>query len=372
MAGGLLIRKLIVFIAIICLTEANGPAQASPATNPPDEIASIMSELFRERAQFLIDLNSDSLGSYYDQGHKQGQQALRHEKNRRRYVHRWAETRNLKWVDASSEIRIRRIQVHGNWAKVYLNQSLRLSYVYLDRFLPPQSFGIGTRHSVILQKNKDRWKIVNEWYLDPLNEDPKLIPAAPSGYAPSAKGIAASRSGSRYHRARAVAYANKYAGAAWGGGNGHRYNPKYKDYTGSGGDCTNFVSQAIGDPDEGGGLRMTGEWYYRYNAGGSPSWFHTDRFKETLLRSGRARLVAKGIFPDVVRVMERNNPVPAFMPGDLIGYVLNGDVDHFSVVVGFDANGYPLVNSHTADRYRVPFDLGWDKHTEYLLIHIED
>ena len=50
---------------------------------------------------------------------------------------------------------------------------------------------------------------------------------------------------------------------------------------------------------------------------------------------------------------------------------MQGDVDHFSVVVGYDNQGYPLVNSHTADRYRVPFDLGWDKHTKYLLIHIQ-
>ncbi|MDT2264397.1 hypothetical protein P7H17_02880 [Paenibacillus larvae] len=40
--------------------------------------------------------------------------------------------------------------------------------------------------------------------------------------------------------------------------------------------------------------------------------------------------------------------------------------------MGHDAKGYPLVNSHTADRYRVPFDLGWDKSTKYLLIHIND
>jgi len=38
-------------------------------------------------------------------------------------------------------------------------------------------------------------------------------------------------------------------------------------------------------------------------------------------------------------------------------YEEKGRLEHLAVVVARDSRGYPLVNSHTADRYRVPWDL---------------
>lgn len=177
----------------------------------------------------------------------------------------------------------------------------------------------------------------------------------------------------RFNREQAVDYANKYAGLAWGAGNNNRYNQKYRDYTGLGGDCTNFASQVIGDPKEGGGLPMTKRWFST-TAGGSDAWVRTDGLKDFLLHSGYARLIGKGYFADVVKPTPKQprGAIGELQPGDLIAYELKGDVDHFAVIVGFDDNGYPLVNCHTTDRYRVPFDLGWDKSTKYLLIHIRD
>jgi len=278
----------------------------------------------------------------------------------------------MKFIHSAGKIHIRRIEKRGSWAKVYLDHSLDLTYVYLNKILPPQTFGVGTRHSVILQYEDKKWRVQNEWYLDPLDENPKLIPSTYTGIAPAVSSAQTQLSGSRkYNRTRALDYSNKFSGMVWEEGGGRRYNSKYKDYTGSGGDCTNFVSQVLGDR-EGGGLRMSREWNYRAGAGGSSAWIHTDRFKNYLLRSGKGKIVAKGYFPDVVRDLEKKSNSPGLWPGDLIAYVMKGNVDHFSVVVGFDAHGYPLVNSHTADRYRVPFDLGWDNNTEYLAIHIED
>jgi hypothetical protein len=120
---------------------------------------------------------------------------------------------------------------------------------------------------------------------------------------------------------------------------------------------------------------MKSGWHYLYGNGGSQAWVQTDAFRNFLIRSGYGRIIGQGSFSDIVQsVNERQLHLDKtqLLPGDLIAYVLKGDVDHFSVVVGFDQSGYPLVNSHTADRFRVPFDLGWDKHTKYLLIHIQD
>ncbi|WP_438431855.1 amidase domain-containing protein [Gorillibacterium sp. sgz500922] len=214
-----------------------------------------------------------------------------------------------------------------------------------------------------------------EWYLDPLDEDPNKIAEGVDGTAPAVKAIHEEPAGKRYNRDRAVKYANKYAGAAWGAGNRHRYNKKYLDYTDKGGDCTNFASQVIGDSEEGGGLPMINGWRSVNRSGGTRLWVQTDAFRHFLQASGYGRLVAQGDFHEIV-TPTRNHPegaISKLRPGDLIGYVLdNNDTDHFSVVVGFDDYGYPLVNSHTADRYRVPFDLGWDRQTKYQLIHIRD
>ncbi|WP_019119406.1 amidase domain-containing protein [Brevibacillus massiliensis] len=235
--------------------------------------------------------------------------------------------------------------------------------------------------------------MLSEWYTDPIEEDIDIIPAdapADSLYTPRnskkqknqknqvetfriMEGQAMGKK-KRYHRDRAVAYAQKYAGAAWGAGNNNRYNKSYRDYTYLGGDCTNFASQVIGDPKEGGGLPMTMGWRYWYNSGGTRSWVQTDAFKNFLLNRGYGRLIARGYFADVVKPTDRypKGAISVLQPGDLIAYEFNGDVDHFSVVVGYDRYGYPLVNSHTGDRNLVPWDLGWGMSTKFLLIHIND
>ncbi|WP_367760500.1 amidase domain-containing protein [Ammoniphilus sp. 3BR4] len=182
------------------------------------------------------------------------------------------------------------------------------------------------------------------------------------------------QSNGRYNRKRAVIYANKYAGSAWGAGNRNQYNDRYRDYTDEGGDCTNFASQVIGDPIEGGGLQMLPNWHFSPQSGGTVSWIRTDSFKDFLLYGGYGQLIASGYFEDVTK------PTPSFpkgaihelKPGDLIGYEMKGDLDHFSIVVGTDDHGYLLVNSYTWDRYRMPWDIGWDNKTKFWLIQIKD
>jgi hypothetical protein len=56
--------------------------------------------------------------------------------------------------------------------------------------------------------------------------------------------------------------------------------------------------------------------------------------------------------------------------GDVIGYGTDGDIEHVAIVVGWDSKGYPLVNSHTVDRYHCPWDMGYDQKTIYYLYQI--
>ncbi|NUU63515.1 amidase domain-containing protein [Paenibacillus agri] len=370
-------KTRILSLILILLTSFSLPSAMVNAEESKEnqEVDAALKQIFADRAQTLTDQQTERLKDVYLTQQTLSKNAYHNESNRTAYINAWAAKRSVKLVKANSSIRIIRRNVNGDTAKVSLVQSLKLSYVYLNEVIPPQSFGIGTRHFMTLKKINGSWKIAREWYLDPLDENPDTIADSPDGLAPSVKPASAASGKSRYNRSRAVAYADKYAGTAWGAGNHHRYNRKYLDYTGKGGDCTNFASQAVGDPEEGGGLPMKLGWRYFYQTGGTQTWVQTDAFRNFLLRSGYGTMVAKGTYKEIVAPSRKHahGAISQLQAGDLIGYILkHNDTDHFSVITGFDEYGYPLVNSHTADRYRVPFDLGWDKYTKYELIHIRD
>ncbi|AZK48118.1 hypothetical protein EIM92_19685 [Paenibacillus lentus] len=372
-----LTNKMTSAVIILCLVLFAYRPEITTASDDKqeNEVRVFLNKLYRQRADVLIKRNTKQLENYYFNGSKVSKHAYHNEMNRTNYLNEWATKRSIKLVMADSDIRIIRLKLSNNTAKISLVQSLKIDYTYLNKYVPVQSFGIGTEHFITLKKIDNDWKVYKEWYLDPLNENPNKIAATEDGLSPSVSYKQELVDGQKYRRARAVEYANKYAGTAWGAGNNHRYNRKYADYSGRGGDCTNFASQVVGDEEEGGGLPKTGAWRYFFKKGGSEAWIRTDSFYNFILYSGYGKLLAKGHFRDMITPSTKypNGAISHIQPGDLIGYIISGsDVDHFSVVVGFDDYGYPLVNSHSADRYRVPFDLGWDQYTNYLLVHIKD
>ncbi|WP_276916088.1 amidase domain-containing protein [Aneurinibacillus aneurinilyticus] len=345
------------------------------------EITSFLHKLFEERTRLLSQHRPDSIEPFYLPKEKVSRFALQQEQRRAKYLHAWAEKRGVTFTESSGSIRIVRIKPRGDTAQVFLVHTLKLTYRYLGQSQKLHSFGVGTRHSIKLKKVQGTWHVAREWYSDPIEENPHTIPSDsakhPSktySFQSDTQEQTVSARKKRFNREKAVQYANKYAGAAWGAGNNNRYNSKYLDYHYNGGDCTNFASQVIGDPEEGGGLPMRGGWYYRYKQGGSTSWVQTDALKHFLIYSGYGRQVAKGRYADIIKptASHPQGALSRLQPGDLIGYELDGDIDHFSIVVGRDSNGYVLVNSHTGDRYQVPWDLGWDKYTTFVLIHIND
>lgn len=417
---------------------SGGPARATPEPNAGGEAArhgspgpgtgpgdgpdgdtpvAALQRILDERAQALLDLDDGPLARHYDLDSRYGRWALEHEQRRLRYLRAWTDKRAIRLVSARSGMRVGSMKVGGDEAWLSVVQSTRLGYVYRDDpSLDKHLFGIGTRHAIQLVRRGGRWVIRRDWYTDPLDEDelvPEVTPAdvaasggileplarlqatkaprcAPPGLedepAQPAAGIlsalwqrlsqrvpvasgAAGRAGG-YDRQAAVAYAREYCGGAWGCGNGGRYNPAYRDYTDIGGDCTNFVSQVL----HAGGLPMDPTWYYRRGAGGSRAWVQTNGLLDYLLGTGRARLLARGRFADVVRGSQRfpKGAIDRLEPGDLIAYEEKGRVVHFAAVTGRDFRGYLVVNSHTADRNAVPWDVGWDQATVFWLLKVRD
>ena len=80
-----------------------------------------------------------------------------------------------------------------------------------------------------------------------------------------------------YNRARAVEYAQRWALSR---------NPLFYDFTGGGGNCTNFVSQAV----LAGSLVMnpmeTFGWYYRNVSDRAPAWTGVREFYEFMIGIG--------------------------------------------------------------------------------------
>lgn len=374
--------KLILLILLFYLPTGTSLANDSLSVEE-QELNSFLARLFDARTQLFIHQDKNGLADFYNPSVETSKRTFLQELKRSRYLNAWARARGIIFTDAEGRIYLKSIQINGDTAQVSLFHSTRLAYLYDFKNYPRQQFGAGTRHKIFLKKENDQWYVLRDTYSDPMEENPDMIPITsvkPYMDRLSEEGrqspVFASpvQAPVRYHRRQAVAYANKYAGSAWGAGNRNEYNERYKDYTDEGGDCTNFASQVIGDPIEGGGLPMMQDWYFSPKSGGTISWIRTDSFKDFLLYGGYGQLIASGYFDEVTK------PIPSFpkgaiqelKPGDLIGYEIEGDLDHFSIVVGTDDHGYLLVNSHTGDRYRMPWDIGWDKNTKFWLIHIKD
>lgn len=348
-------------------------------------LAARVSQLLQDRASALLRGDPAALQADFDTDSLYGRWAYEQEVRRFGYVQAWAERRGLRFVMADVKPRVVGTEITGDTAWVSAVETAAYGYVYKDDLEGVLNvFGIGSPHALQLVRKDGQWVIRRDWYLDPLDEDtliPDVAPACGPSHllaaAPETAVNAAQAAARGYGRSAAVTYADTYCGAAAGCGNAGRYNRRYRDYSGSGGNCANFASQVLGDR-EGGALPMDGTWYYSFSSrglgGGSRAWLHSGALVDYLIYSGRAVLVARGRYPEVVspRPDRPKGAIGELGPGDLIGYEEKGNIEHISMVTARDSRGTLLVNSHTADRYHVPWDIGWDRSTVYWLVRLRD
>lgn len=347
-------------------------------TNNQDISSIVTSELktfFTIKSKALMGIEEqERLKNYFDLSSIYGNYAYEHELRRIHYVTSWAKNRNIRFTDMYTDFRIISSEKTSDSVWIYAVETMNAKYDYYDGI--DNFFGIGIRHAIQMVQKDGKWLIRKDWYTDPLDEDtavPNVTPASglyvEFNSQPAVtktyniSGAKEYTKGYTYNREKAINYADLYNGGAYLTEKMHRYNQKYPDYTGVGGDCTNFVSQCLGDPEEGGGLPQDYIWFFNGKSG-SRAWVQADSLANYLLYSGKGSLVARGKFNEVQSYLKQ------LMPGDLIAYEEKKDVVHFAIITGFNNKSVPLVNSHTSDRYHVPWDLGWDKNTVFWLIHI--
>ncbi|MFZ5968570.1 MAG: amidase domain-containing protein [Bacillota bacterium] len=326
-----------------------------------EEISKVVQQLFDDRNRAMLQRDFETLTELYDRSTRLGQWAYEHEEKKTKYLHKWSEKQGIKFFEISPKVITRSVKTKNQGFTLNLLVSTTYKYIYENEPDHVNQFRIGTYHVLDIIPKDEVWVIAKEWYTDPFADSlhiDELKSADIKQYILQQQPPDLSNLDER--RKNAVAYADQYCGAAGDEESGYSYNKKYKNYNPLGGDCANFASQIL---YEGGKFRKTGGW--NYDKGGSRAWVNAQGFKDYMLNSGRASLIARGTYEKVYKAAYK------FKPGDFVAYEKKGKIVHISVVTGVDSKGYPLVNCHNTDRYRVPWDLGWsDKGIKFWLVHV--
>lgn len=136
-----------------------------------------------------------------------------------------------------------------------------------------------------------------------------------------------------YDRRAALRYAARWA---------RMRNPEYYDYTGIGGDCTNFVSQCVYAGSGVMNYTDTFGWYYINANDKSPSWTGVEYFYDFMTSNEGA-----GPFGE-------DQPLELLVPGDIIQLAdSSGRFYHSLILTGIFRFGRRIyyVSSHSNDAY---------------------
>ncbi len=290
------------------------------------------------------------------------QHALQVAEVRSDYLTRWAKMRGIQWTGVTTGL-----HTDGVWwispTRIRFSVWERENYHYHYRSLAkkPLSFGIASRHQLSIVDDNGTWRFATDDFFNPVLPDDMAGQTVPQQF-----GGPTPRAQLSPNRQKAVAYAEEFCGNAPGCGNGGRYNAAYQDYNGNGGDCTNWISQVLWA----GGFRMTSEWSYDQDTDeGSPAWSNARVLADFMSRTGRASLIASGSYASITHGSTEwpHGPIQTLIPGDLISYKEKGRIVHTAVVIGYDPKGVLLTDTHSNDRFHVPWDFGWSDKTVFFL-----
>ncbi|MET8750765.1 amidase domain-containing protein [Streptomyces sp. NPDC059104] len=252
------------------------------------------------------------------------------------------------YTKADTKVTVEKATVTGGKATVEVTEQTVLTYKKL-RGDEPATTDFRTRYELKLTSKKGgAWELnsiksqengpvaVNEPVAakanvvkDDGNQYPDGTPASTKYPAPAKP---KAKTGGAYDYAAMAKYAEKY----WS-----NYNPAYRKFSGAGGDCTNFISQAL---KAGGWKAVPGStsdyrnWWYD-GAKQSDSWVGANEWAWFTLSNQRAANLANVYQTDV---------------GDIVQVDFNkdGSKDHSMMVTYRSSAGMPYVTYHSTNTYR--------------------
>lgn len=252
------------------------------------------------------------------------------------------------YTGADSSVHVDQATVTGGKATVQVTEQTTLVYKKLRGDEPP-STDFRTRYELTLtSKRGGAWEVTSIKSQDsgpvainvPVATEAKVVKddgnQYPDGTPASTKYPAPAKpkakTGGAYDYAAMAKYAEKY----WS-----NYNPAYRKFTGAGGDCTNFISQAL---KAGGWKAVPGSssdyrnWWYD-GAHQSDSFVGANEWAWFTLSNQRAANLADVYQADV---------------GDIVQVDFNrdGSKDHSMMVTYRSSAGMPYLTYHSTNTYR--------------------
>lgn len=331
-------------------TAATGPREADRAT--ADAFGRIAKDVLSQRTQALVEDQaghskpgqSSTKARLSAKLKKDEDAALASLRSRKTRLAELGEA----YTDADTRVVVDRATVTGGKAVVQVSEQTTLTYKKL-RGDEPATTDIGTKYRLTLtSKRGGAWELesitsqdngpvaVNEPVAAPVNvvkddgnQYPDGTPAStkyPATPKPKAK------TGGAYDYTAMAKYAEKY----W-----RSYNPAYRKFSGNGGDCTNFISQAL---KAGGWKPVPGSttdyrnWWYD-GSRQSDSWVGANEWAWFTLSNQRAANLANVYQADV---------------GDIVQVDFNkdGSKDHSMMVTYRSSAGMPYLTYHSTNTYR--------------------
>ncbi|MFD8985224.1 amidase domain-containing protein [Streptomyces sp. NPDC059564] len=252
------------------------------------------------------------------------------------------------YTGADTKVSVDKATVTGGKATVEVTEQTTLTYKKL-RGDEPATTDFRTRYELKLTSKKGgAWELtsiksqeagpvaVNEPVAakanvvkDDGNQYPDGTPASTKYPAPAKP---KAKTGGAYDYAAMAKYAEKY----WS-----NYNPAYRKFSGAGGDCTNFISQAL---KVGGWKAVPGStsdyrnWWYD-GARQSDSWVGANEWAWFTLSNERAANLANVYQTDVGDILQ-------------VDFNKDGSKDHSMMVTYRSSAGMPYVTYHSTNTYR--------------------
>ncbi|KUJ41334.1 hypothetical protein ACZ90_68400 [Streptomyces albus subsp. albus] len=245
------------------------------------------------------------------------------------------------YTGADTRVTVDRTRVTGRQAVVRVTETTTLTYKKI-RGDEPATTGFQARHDLRFTATPaGTWQLAG---IRPVNDGPLAVnepgtAVASAGSGPDGTPASTSwptrskpRTGGSYNYKAMAAYAEKY----W-----KNYNPAYRKFNDAGGDCTNFISQALkagGWKNDSGSSSDYRNWWYD-SKNQTMSWVGADDWAWFTLYHKRATNLANVYQLEVGDILQMD-------------FDRDGSKDHSMITTYRSRSGVPYLTYHSVNTYR--------------------